>query len=97
MQPHPKTANGCSKDISSYPTHLEKRITRRRLEKDQHVSFLYRWLEMWSGIGQMGGGSLLRKGMLMMLSRSDGLRGASVRDVKLANGNTLASYCAYEL
>lgn len=44
-----------------------------------------------------GGGSLLRKGMLMMLSRSDGLRGASVRDVKLANGNTLASYCAYEL
>lgn len=33
----------------------------------------------------------------MMLSRSDGLRGASVRDVKLANGNTLASYCAYEL
>ena len=43
------------------------------------------------------GGSLLRKGMLMMLSRSDGLRGASVRDVKLANGNTLASYCAYEL
>lgn len=62
MQPHPKTANGCSKDISSYPTHLEKRITRRRLEKDQHVSFLYRWLEMWSGIGQMGGGVAAAQG-----------------------------------